>query len=122
MASRRPIAKSLAIILAGMVFLARTPAEAARPRRGPSPEQIKKMKEEMAYRQKEVLRVQQEVAAKERELYLSFDENGNGELEGAEKAKYNKQLHAIKTGKAPNPLSAITPPGQGPRDTNAKKK
>jgi|694.fasta_scaffold42908_6 hypothetical protein len=122
MTSRRQVAKSLAIILAGMVFLARTPAEAARPRRGPSPEQIKKLKEEMEYRQKEVLRVQQEVAAKERELYLSFDENGNGKLEGAEKAKYDKQLHAIKTGKAPNPLSTITPPGQGPRDTNAKKK
>lgn len=122
MTSRRQVAKSLAIILAGMVFLARTPAEAARPRRGPSPEQIKKLKEEMAYRQKEVLRVQQEVAAKEREVYLSFDENGNGKLEGAEKAKYDRQLREIRTGKAPNPLTTITPPGQGPRDTNAKKK
>lgn len=122
MASRRPVAKSLAALLAGVICIACIPAEAARPRRGPSPAQIKKMKEEMEYRQKEVLRVQQEVAAKERELYLSFDENGNGKLEGAEKAKYNKQLHAIKTGKAPNPLATIVPPGQGPRDTNAKKK
>jgi hypothetical protein len=122
MASRRPVAKPLATLLAGVIWVSCIPAEAARPRRGPSPEQIKKIKEEMAYRQQEILRVQQEVAAKERELYLSFDENGNGKLEGAEQAKYNKQLHAIKTGKAPNPLSTITPPGQGPRDTNAKKK
>jgi len=121
MASRRLLAKPPLVILAGAFFMACLPAEAARPRR-PSPAQIKKMKEEMEYRQKEVLRVQQEVAAKERELYLSFDENGNGKLEGAEKAKYNKQLHAINTGKAPNPLSTIVPPGQGPRDTNAKKK
>lgn len=121
MASRRLVAKSLATLLAGVVCVYCLSAEAARPRR-PSPAQIKKMKEEMEYRQKEVLRVQQEVAAKERELYLSFDENGNGTLEGAEKAKYTKQVHAIKTGKAPNPLSTILPPGQGPRDTNTKKK
>jgi len=122
MASRRLVAKSLATLLAGMICVSCGPAEAARPRRGPSPAQIKKMKEEMEYRQKEVLRVQQEVAAKEREVYLSFDENGNGRLEGAEKAKYDKQLHAIRTGKAPNPLATILPPGRGPRDTAATKK
>ena len=118
MASRRPAAKSLAALLAGMTCISGVPAEAARPR-GPSAAQIKKMREEMEYRQQEVLRVQQEVAAKERELYLSFDENGNGRLEGAEKAKYDKQLHAIRTGKAPNPLATILPPGRGPRDTAA---
>jgi hypothetical protein len=121
MASRQLVAKPLSAVLAGAFLGSCLSAEAARPRR-PSAAQIKKMQEELAYRQREVLRVQQEIATKERELYLSFDENGNGKLEGAEKAKYNKQLHAIKTGKAPNPLSTITPPGQGPRDPDAAKK
>lgn len=80
MASQQLVEKPLVAVLAGVMVVACIPAEAARPRRGPSPEQIKKMKEEIEYRQKEVLRVQQEVAAKERELYLSFDENGNGKL------------------------------------------
>jgi hypothetical protein len=84
-------------------------------RRGPSPAQIKQMKEELAYRQREMDRVQKEVAAKEREFYLSFDENGNGKLEGGEKARFQKELHAIRKGKAPNPLADIVPPGQGPR-------
>jgi len=122
MTIRSARAKSLAILLTGVLAAGHATAEAARPRRGPSPEQVKKLKAELEYRQKEMLRVQQEIAAKERELYLSFDENGNGKLEGAEKAKYDKQLHAIKTGKAANPLSTIAPPGQGPRDTAATKK
>lgn len=120
MTARSVFARSL-VALVAMLALGTSVAEAARPRR-PSAAQIKKMKDELEYRQRELLRVQQEIAAKERELYLSFDENGNGKLEGAEKAKYNKQLHAIKTGKAPNPLSTITPPGQGPRDPDASKK
>jgi hypothetical protein len=122
MTVRSASAKSLAPLLAVIFATGAVTAEAARPRRGPSPEQVKKMKAELEYRQKEMLRVQQEIATKERELYLSFDENSNGKLEGAEQAKYNKQLHAIKTGKAPNPLSTITPPGQGPRDPDASKK
>ena len=122
MTVRSAVAKSFVALLAVAFAVGNGVVEAARPRRGPSPEQVKKMKAELEYRQKEMLRVQQEIAAKERELYLSFDENGNGQLEGAEKAKYNKQLHAIKTGKAHNPLSTVTPPGQGPRDTDATKK
>lgn len=122
MTVRSAFAKTLVALVAATLAFSAGAAEAARPRRGPNPEQVKKMKAELEYRQKELLRVQQEIAAKERELYLSFDENGNGKLEGAEKAKYDKQLRAIKTGKAPNPLSTITPPGQGPRETEAAKK
>ena len=117
--NRRLSGVSFAVLVAVTVGFG-VPAEAARPRR-PSTAQIQKMKEEMLYRQQELIRVQQEVAAEERKLYLSFDENGNGHLEGAEKAKYDKQLHAIKTGKAPNPLSTIAPPGKGPRDSKAAK-
>lgn len=122
MTAQPAFAKSLVALVIATIAFGSGAAEAARPRRGPSPEQKKKMMAELEYRQKELLRVQQEIAAKERELYLSFDENGNGKLEGAEKAKYDKQLHAIKTGKAPNPLSTITPPGKGPRDTSSSTK
>jgi len=75
----------LGLLLAVATALGGGEAEAARPRR-PSAAQIQKMKEEMQYRQHEVQRVQQEIAAEERKLYLSFDNNGNGHLEGAEKA------------------------------------
>lgn len=71
----------------------------------------------MEYRQREILRVQAEVAAKERELFQRFDENGDGRLMGPERSKYDHHLYEIRTGKAPNPLATIVPPGQGPRDT-----
>ena len=95
-------------------------AEAARPRRrGPSPAQIKKMKEEMEYRQREVMRVQSEVAAKDREVFQKFDENGDGRLLGPERSKYDKHLYEIRTGKVPSPLADIKQLGQGPRDSKA---
>ncbi len=101
--------------------LSLVPATAdARPRRrGPSPEQIKKMQEEMAYRQREYQRVQAEVAAKYQELFKQFDENGDGRLFGPERSKYDKHLQAIRDGKVPNPLASITPLGMGPRDPKA---
>lgn len=122
MTARSAFAKSLVALVVGTIVFGSGAAEAARPRRGQNPEQQKKMMAELEYRQKELLRVQREMAAKERELYLSFDENGNGKLEGAERAKYEKQLHAIKAGKAPNPFSTIVPPGQGPRESDVEKK
>jgi hypothetical protein len=91
------------------------PAEAARPRR-PSAAQIKQMQERAKYMQQEMVRYQTEVAAKEREFYLSFDQNGNGHLEGGEKARYDKHMHAVQTGKEPNPLATIAPVGKGPKD------
>lgn len=97
-------------------------SEAAKPRRrGPSPAQVKKMQEEMAYQQSEVARVQAEVAAKERELVQKFDENGDGKLFGAEKAKYEAHMRDIRFGRAPNPMADIKPLGQGPRPGSAKK-
>lgn len=97
-------------------------SEAARPRRrGPSPAQVKKMQEEMAYRQQEMIRVQTETAAKEKELVAKFDENGDGKLFGAEKAKYESHLRDVRFGRAPNPFADIKPLGQGPRAGGAKR-
>jgi hypothetical protein len=74
------------------------------------------MQERAKYMQQEMVRYQTEVVAKEREFYLSFDQNGNGHLEGGEKARYDKHMHAIQTGKEPNPLATIAPVGKGPKD------
>ena len=115
----RPLTKlGLCLCWVAMVLEPAT-ADAKPRRRGPSPEQIKKMKEEMAYRQREYQRVQAETAAKYQELFKQFDENGDGRLLGPERAKYDKQLQAIRDGKVPNPLVDIQPPGQGPRDPKA---
>lgn len=76
----------------------------------------------MAYRQREIQRVQSEVAAKERELFSQFDENGDGRLLGAERSKYDKRVYEIQSGKAPNPLAGITPLGSGPRATKSSGK
>ena len=93
-------------------------AEAARPRR-PSAAQIKQMQDQMKYMQQEVIRYQTEVAAKQREIYTSFDENGNGHLEGGEKARFDKYMHAVQKGTEPNPLANIAPVGKGPKDAKA---
>ena len=106
----------LALLPALAVLAAASPSEAfARPRR-PSSTQIKQMQERAKYMQQEMMRYQWEVAAKEREVYLSFDENGNGRLEGGEKSRFNSYLHAVKQGKKPNPLDLIAPIGKGPKD------
>jgi hypothetical protein len=120
-ATLRRIAMITAILVAA-VSLSET-AEAGRGRgrsRGPSPQQIQKMKEEMAYRQQEYTRVQTEVAAKEREIFQQFDENGDGRLFGAERSKYDKHMYEIRSGKAPNPLATIAPLGSGPRPQKKK--
>ena len=90
-------------------------ASAAPRRRGPSPEQVKKMKEEMAYRQREIQRVQREQAAKEKELFDQFDENKDGRLTGGERSRFNSHLEAIRTGRAASPYATIVPAGKGPR-------
>lgn len=112
--------KRLVVGLCGAALLMMPATADARPRRrGPSPQQIKQMQEEMAYRQREFMRVQNEVAAKNLELVKQFDENGDGRLFGAERSKYDKHLQAIRDGKVPNPLADIKPLGQGPRDPKA---
>lgn len=90
-------------------------AEAQRGRRGPSPQQIQKMREQMQYQQQEMMRVQSEMAAKEKELQAKFDENGDGKLFGTEKSKYESHMRDIRFGRVPNPFADIKPPGQGPR-------
>lgn len=88
------------------------PAIAARPRR-PSAAQIKKLQQQMEYVQAEMMRYRNEMAMKEKEIFTSHDENGNGKLEGAEKAKFNKYMGEVRSGKVANPFSAIAPPGKG---------
>ena len=107
----RPV-KVLAFVSAALLLC--HDAEAARPRR-PSAAQIKKMQEQVAFMQLEMARYQSEMAAKQQELQKSFDENGNGQLEGVEKARFAKHMHAIQTGKEPNPFAMIAPVGKGPR-------
>jgi hypothetical protein len=110
--------------LASLAFLALVvpgqPADAARPR-GPSAAQMKKMQEQMQYARQELLRYQNETAAKEREVYLSCDENGNDKLEGSEKAKYDKYCNEVRKGKVSNPFAGIAPPGQGPKAAASRK-
>jgi hypothetical protein len=114
--------RSIFLVVLTSAVLFAVPSEAAKPRRrGPSPAQVKKMKEEMAYQQSEVARVQTEVAAKDQELVQKFDANGDGKLFGAEKAKYEAHMRDIRFGRAPNPMADIKPLGQGPRPGSAKK-
>lgn len=102
----------------GACLLTANVAEAQRGRRrGPSPQQIKKMQEEMQYRQQEMIRVQTEMAAKEKQMMAQFDENGDGKLLGKEQLKYEGHLRDIRFGRAPNPFADIKPPGQGPRSS-----
>jgi len=91
------------------------PTEAARTRRL-SAAQIRQIQERVKYMQQEMVRYQTEMATKEREFYLSFDQNGNGHLEGGEKARYDKHWRAIQTGKEANPLTTVAPIGKGPKD------
>lgn len=114
--------RCLALAVLAALFVMNPDAE-ARPGR-PSAAQVKKMKEEMAYRQREVQRVQTEWMAKEKELFDQFDENKDGRLLGPERSKYDKHREQIRTGKAPNPFATILPLGQGPRtptSSSAKK-
>lgn len=94
-------------------------AEAASRGRGPSPAQIKAMQENMAYQQLEVVRVQAEIAEKQGEIYKSFDQDGDGKLTGGEKARYDKHMHDIQTGKVPSPFAMIQPLGKGPKPKSA---
>ena len=98
------------------------PAEAARPR-GPSAAQIKKMREQMQYAQQEMLRYHNETAAKEREVYLSFDENGNGKLEGAEGHRSQPALRhrAARPGAHGGRQQEVTPPGTAASRKNRAK-
>lgn len=95
------------------------PEAQARPRR-PNTAQIKKAQEQMKYLQQDAVRFQREVAAKEREIFTSFDENRNGRLEGAEKARFDKFMHAVKQGRELSPFAGIAPVGKGPKETAAK--
>lgn len=107
---------SLALFVPLALFVGASPSEAfAKPRR-PSAAQIKKMQEQAQYMQQEMIRYQWEVAAKEREVYLSFDDNGNSRLDGGEQSRFNSFMHAVKQGKKPNPLDTIAPVGKGPKD------
>lgn len=51
-----------------------------------------------------------DVMAKQQEILKSFDENGNGHLEGPEKSKFDKYMNDVQSGKAPNPFAALAAP------------
>lgn len=88
---------------------------AAAPSRSSRAAQIKARQEQAAYMQLEMVRYQSDMARINQEIYQSFDEDGDGTLKGPEKAKYDKHMRAIQSGKEPNPFAAILPVGQGPR-------
>ncbi|MFM9059662.1 MAG: hypothetical protein ACKOSQ_11155 [Planctomycetaceae bacterium] len=48
--------------------------------------------------------------AKQREIFNTYDENGNGELEGVEKAKYDKFVRDVEAGRIPNPFATLAAP------------
>ena len=104
---------AIGLLLAIPVVIAADTA-AARPR-GPSAAQIKAMKDNVAYGQLEVLRVQGEVAVKQQEVVKRFDENHDGRLMGQEKSRYDKYWYDVGKGVLPNPLATIAPVGKGPK-------
>lgn len=53
---------------------------------------------------------QADFQAKQVEIFNKYDENGNGHLEAAEKAKYDKYVNDVQTGKAPNPFTSLAAP------------
>lgn len=83
--------------------------------RRPSRAQIKAAQENAAFMQLEMVRYQSEMAQAMQEIQKSFDANGDGLVKGPEKAKLDKHMREIQTGKAPNPFAMILPVGQGPR-------
>ena len=65
---------------------------------------------------------QADVVAKQQEIFNSFDEDGDGQLEGGEKARFDKHMHDIQTGKVPNPFAALAAPGHAQAGSSAPKK
>jgi len=82
---------------------------------------MQKAREQMQAYQKDVMRFQKEMADKHAEIAKQFDENGDGQLKGAEKSKYDKHMFEIQKGRIANPFAGIVPPGQGPEMKAAKK-
>lgn len=109
-------ARLLLATLACVVFIAAT-ADIAEAQRSRSSRAAKKKaaQNQAAYMQLEMVRYQAEVAKINAEIYTSFDQDGDGLLKGGEKSRYDKHMHEIQTGKAPNPFAFILPVGQGPR-------
>jgi hypothetical protein len=119
MLSSQSLRAALATVACLSVAAVVAPEAQARPRR-PNTAQIKKAQEQMKFLQQDAVRYQREVAAKEREIFMSFDTNNNGHLEGGEKARYDKYIHAVKQGRELSPFAGIAPVGKGPKDTAAK--
>lgn len=119
MPSSQSLKTALATFTCLVVVAVPSPEAHARPRR-PSSAQVKKAQEQMKFLQQDAVRYQREVAAKEREIFTSFDTNNNGHLEGAEKARYDKYIHAVKQGRELSPFAGIAPVGKGPKETAAK--
>lgn len=115
MISRATSLAVAAVSCAAVLAAACCVAEAAPRRRRPSAAQVKAAQDQVAYMQLEMVRYQAEMAQKHEEIYRSFDQDGDGLLKGGEKSRYDKFVHEIQTGKAPNPFASILPVGKGPR-------
>ena len=66
------------------------------------------------------IQYQTDFEAKQREIFTRYDENGNGHLEGAEKAKYDKYVRDVESGRAPNPFATLAIPAQPTADKPGK--
>ena len=102
-------------IIGACLLLAAPSAHAQRGRRPTAAQRaaMQKAREQMQAYQRDVLRYQNEMAAKQAEIVRKLDANGDGQLRGPEKSKFDKHMHEIQTGRQPNPFVGILPPGQG---------
>lgn len=64
---------------------------------------------------------QADMQAKQVEIFNRYDENGNGHLEGPEKAKYDKYVNDVEAGRAPNPFTALAAPSHAGAGNSGKK-
>lgn len=113
----------LPAVLAGVCLICLAAVPEAQAQRGRSSRSKKQamMKQMQAYQQ-DVMRYQQETAAKQAEIVKQFDANGDGQLRGPEKSKFDKHMYDIQAGRQPNPFADILPPGQGPAMQELNKK
>ena len=112
----RSVRLLLIITMTGSCLLLAAPSAQAQRGRRPTAAQraaMQKAREQMQAYQKDVLRYQNEMAAKQAEIVRKFDANGDGQLRGPEKSKFDKHMYEIQTGRQPNPFVGILPPGQG---------
>jgi hypothetical protein len=120
----RPVRLLIVVVTCGAMF---APSVEAFQRGGNSAQRqrqmqaMKQMQAQAKAYQEDVVRFQREMAAKNEEIAKRFDENGDGKLVGAEKAKYDKYMRGVQSGKEANPFADIKPAGHGMAPAAGKK-